>query len=179
MAKFVIQQSKHLEGEVSISGMKNATTPILVATLLTNQPCVISNIPRIKDVEKMIEILISIGSQVKWLDRHTIEINNQHVVSASLNKILVRSMRSSVLLLGAGLARFSKIILPEPGGCIIGNRPLDTHFYALKKLGVKIEQKDGNYNLSTKQLVGNYIVLPEFSVTATENTSLASVLARG
>lgn len=177
--KFVIKGGKPLAGEVVISGMKNATTPILAATLLTEEPCIIDNIPRITDVEKMLEILKSLGSQIKWLDEHKARICNKDVSLASLNKVAVGAMRSSILLLGPVLARFSEVTFPEPGGCIIGNRPIDTHLYALGKLGTNISRANGYWRLESKGLKGTRIILPEFSVTATENTLMAASLAQG
>lgn len=177
--KFIIQGGKPLAGEVEINGMKNATTPILAATLLTKQPCIIDNIPRISDVEKMLEILQSLGSQVEWLDEHKARICNKDVSLASLDKAAVGAMRSSILLLGPILARFSRVILPEPGGCIIGNRPINTHLYALEKLGADISRANGYWQLNTKGLKGARIILPEFSVTATENALMAASLAQG
>jgi UDP-N-acetylglucosamine enolpyruvyl transferase len=177
--KFVIKGGKPLAGEVVINGMKNATTPILAATLLTEEPCIIDNIPRITDVEKMLEILKSLGSQIKWLDEHKARICNKDVSLASLNKAAVGAMRSSILLLGPILARFSEVTFPEPGGCIIGNRPIDTHLYALGKLGTNISRANGYWRLEAKRLKGTRIILPEFSVTATENTLMAASLAQG
>lgn len=179
MAKFIIQGGRKLTGEISIGGMKNAATPILAATLLTEEECVISNVPKIADVEKMLEIFKSLGSQIEWRDEHTLAIKNQDLNLTSLDKKLVKSMRSSILLLGPMLARFKEVVTPEPGGCIIGSRPIGAHLQALEKLGAKIEHRENDYLLSTKKLIGNLIVLPEFSVTATENAMMAAVLAEG
>ena len=179
MAKFLVHGGKKLMGEISIGGMKNAATPILAATLLTDEECVIENVPKIADVEKMLEIFKSLGSQIEWRDEHTLAIKNQDLNLTSLDKKLVKSMRSSILMLGPMLARFKEVVTPEPGGCIIGSRPIGAHLLALEKLGAKIERQENEYLLSTKKLIGNTIVLPEFSVTATENAMMAAVLAEG
>ena len=179
MAKFIIQGGSPLTGEVEIKGMKNAATPIIAATLLTSGVCELNNIPRISDVEKMLEILISLGSDVKWIGVHTLKISNKNLSLKTLDRKKMQTMRSSVLLLGPLLARFGQIEIPEPGGCLIGARPIDTHLYALQHLGVRIENKDNFYQLKTKALKGNLIILPEFSVTATENLVMAASLAQG
>lgn len=179
MSQFIIQGGKKLKGRVEVSGMKNAATPILAATLLTDEECVLERVPRISDVMKMLEILKSLGTQVEWRGEHTLAVKCEKVDLTSLDKKLVKSMRSSVLLLAPLLARFKKAVLPEPGGCIIGNRPLDTHFFVLEKLGATIKRMDGCYEFETVGFRGATIILPEFSVTATENAIMAAVLAEG
>ena len=179
MAKFIIHGGSPLTGEVEIKGMKNAATPIIAATLLTNGVCELNNIPRISDVEKMLEILISLGSDVKWTEPHTLKISNKNLSLKTLDRKKMQTMRSSVLLLGPLLARFGQIEIPEPGGCLIGARPIDTHLYALQHLGARIEKKDSFYQLKAQTLKGNLIILPEFSVTATENLVMAASLAQG
>lgn len=179
MSKFIIKGGTSLVGTIQIGGMKNAATPILAATLLTKKECIIDNLPRITDVEKMLEILKSLGSKIKWYHEHKIGIQNDNLNPATLDKKLVKSMRSSVLFLGPILSRFHFVEIPEPGGCIIGNRPIDIHLHALEKLGAKIKKQEGYYYLSTEQLKGTTIILPEFSVTATENVVMAAVLAEG
>ena len=179
MSKFIIKGGKQLEGEVEVKGMKNAATPILAATMLTNDFCLIENLPRIKDVENMISLLESLGAKVKWQGPHSLLISCRDLNYSKLDKEKVKSMRSSILLLGPLLSRFSKIEIPEPGGCIIGSRPIDTHLYGLRKLGVKIKEEKGIYQLKIKCLKGTTIILPEFSVTATENLIMIAVKAEG
>ncbi len=179
MAKFIIKGGNSLSGKVEIGGMKNAATPILAATLLTDEECIIDNLPRIKDVENLIKILENLGSKIEWLGEHKLKIKNNQISPVSIDKGLVQSMRSSILLLGPLLSRFKTVNIPEPGGCIIGNRPIDTHLYALAELGAEIEKKGNNYLLKADKLIGKKIVLPEFSVTATENLIMAAVLAQG
>ncbi|MFZ5364271.1 MAG: UDP-N-acetylglucosamine 1-carboxyvinyltransferase [Patescibacteria group bacterium] len=179
MSKFIIEGGKPINGKIRVSGMKNAATPIIAATLLTPEECVISNVPRISDVMRMLEILKSLGASVEWTGDHEVTICTKNADIKLLNKESVKSMRSSILFLGPLLARFKKVTIPEPGGCIIGNRPPDTHFYALEKLGAKVTRKDGCFYLETEGLVGSLIILPEFSVTATENILMAASLAEG
>jgi len=179
MSQFIIQGGAKLKGDVLVNGMKNAATPIIAATLLTSEVCIIDNVPRISDVEKMLEILKSLGAKVNWLDEHKLSIQCDQVGLASLDKKMVKSMRSSVLLLAPLLSRFKEAVVPEPGGCIIGNRPLDTHFFILEKLGASIKQEQGFYHISALNLTGTNIILPEMSVTATENGLMAAVLAYG
>ena len=192
MSRFVITGARKLSGRIEVSGMKNAATPILAATLLASGPCTISNIPRITDVERMIELLNALGAKAQWSGDHAVTVDpsgadislvlaeakrgsmRQHPVGRG-----IKAMRSSVLLLGPLLARFPEVAFLEPGGCIIGNRPLDTHFDAFRALGVRVERENGTIWLRRDRLVGTRIVLPEFSVTATENLIMAAVAADG
>ena len=179
MAKFIINGGKQLKGQIEVRGMKNAATPILAATILTKEPCLIENLPRIKDVENIIGLLERLGAKTEWKGRSSLMISCGHLNFSGLDKTKVESMRSSILLLGPLLSRFKKIEMPEPGGCIIGSRPLDTHFYGLKAFGVRIREKGDIYQLEAKQLHGTTIILPEFSVTATENLIMMAVKAKG
>jgi UDP-N-acetylglucosamine 1-carboxyvinyltransferase len=179
MSKFVIRGGKPLKGKIRAGGMKNAATPIIAATLLTSEECVIDNVPRISDVERMLEILKSLGARAEWTGEHEVTVSAKDADIKSLDKKIVKSMRSSILFLGPLLARFKRVQIPEPGGCIIGNRPPDTHFYALEKIGAKVTRENGYYNLETDGLTGSVVILPEFSVTATENLLMAASLAKG
>ena len=127
MSKFVITGGKHLEGEIDVRGSKNATTPLLAATLLTEKPCVIDNIPLIDDVLKMLEILKSLGAGVEFLEPRKIRITAKDIDPTKIRYDLVNKLRSSVLIVGPLLARFKKIKISHPGGCVIGARPLDNH----------------------------------------------------
>jgi len=179
MAKFVIKGARRLKGEIEIKGMKNAATPILAATILTSEPCLLENLPKIKDVENMINILKSLGAKVKNLNNHSLEICFRDLSLSKLDEEKVGAMRSSILLLGPLLSRLGRVEIPEPGGCIIGNRPIDTHLYGFKKMGAKIKEERGIYHLESDFLKGTTIILPEFSVTATENLVMAAVLSKG
>lgn len=179
MAKFIIEGQHQLRGDIAVSGMKNAATPILAATLLTKEPCVVSNVPRIADVFKMIEILQSMGAVIQWQDNHTVRVQCASVDPARLNQKAVKQLRSSVLLLGPLVARFHDVTIAQPGGCIIGNRPLDTHFEALTGLGALVEEEGETLRVTGSHLQAAHIVLSEFSVTATENLLLAASLTEG
>lgn len=178
MFKLIIEGGKKLSGRVKIAGMKNAATPILAACLLATEKCIIKNIPDIADVRVMIEILKSLGLAIEYKN-HAAVIYPENVGIKNLNEGLVKKMRSSILVLGPLLARLHQVSLPEPGGCIIGKRPIDTHLYALQMLGAKISHKNGKINLATQKLLGKTVILPEFSVTATENILMAATLAKG
>lgn len=179
MSRLRIQGGKKLRGRLRVAGMKNAATPILAATLLTDEPSLLKNVPRIRDVERMLDILRSLGVSADWVGDHDLKIEPKGADPAKLDRKAMRSMRSSVLFLGPMLARFREVELPEPGGCIIGNRPLDTHLVALTSLGAACERGKEGYRLSADKLVGRTVVLPEFSVTATENLMMAAALAEG
>lgn len=168
-----------MQGTISVAGMKNAATPIIAATLLTDEECSIDNVPRIADVQTMLAILSSMGSSVRWTGDHSVAICNRGAAIEHLDEKLMKRLRSSSLFMGPFLARFSKASIAEPGGCIIGNRPLGTHFQALQKFGCTIQRTNGHYELSRELLVGTEIVLLEASVTATENVLMAACAAQG
>jgi UDP-N-acetylglucosamine 1-carboxyvinyltransferase len=177
--QFIIEGGKKLEGDIWVSGAKNAALPIIAATLLTDEQCVLNNVPRISDVETILNILKSLGSAVAWTGEHQLTICNKNATLHHPDYHLVKSLRASVLFLGSFLARFHAIDMTEPGGCIIGNRPLDTHIHGLSKLGARIEKKNGTYTISSDGLRGTEVVLLEASVTATENILMAAVRAQG
>ncbi len=170
--KFIIHGEKPLIGEITVKGSKNAATPILAATLLTKNPCIISNIPLIEDVFRMIELIESLGVSVKWLTKNKVRIQARELNISQLKNEIICQLRSSVLLLGPLLARLERIEFPSPGGCVIGARSLETHLKAFESLGIKINRKGEKYIFSLPSNTNkkiNDIVLKEFSVTATEN----------
>lgn len=170
----------HLQGEISVSGSKNAAGPLIAASLLFKAPVRLQNVPRLTDVQKLLEILESMGAGVRWLGDHELEIDPTNIDLDLIDQKKMKSMRYSILLLGPLLARFQRVAVPEPGGCSIGNRPIDTHIFALEALGAVTESDNkGLLHMSTKGLKGARIILPEFSVTATENLVMAAVLASG
>lgn len=179
MSKFIIQGGKKLSGNWRVQGMKNAATPILAATLLTQEECILRNIPRISDLEHMLSILRSLGSEITWEDEHTLRIQTRAIKTTKMDYLLTKRMRSSVLFLGPILAIKGEVTMPEPGGCNIGNRPLDAHFLGFEGLGAKIEFTEGNYTILGKKLQGTNIILKEKSVTATENIMMAAVAIPG
>ena len=181
MQKLTIVGGKKLNGSITISGSKNATLPILAASILSKNKIIIQNIPLVKDVETMIDLLSLLGSKVKLTKKKKkIEILNNKKLSTFVPYKLVKTMRAGVLVLGPLLARYNKAKVSLPGGCAIGSRPVDLHLGALKKMGVNFKIKDGYINAISKNgLVGNKITFPKISVGATENAMMAACLAKG
>lgn len=174
--KFVIRGGKPLKGKIEVRGAKNAAFPILAATLLTKKTCEISNIPLIEDVFRMLEILESLGAKISWHNQRTLKINTANLDLSKIREDLVAMLRGSVLFLGPLLARFGKISLPPPGGCIIGARPIDTHLDGFLQLGVHVQTNRHRYSLEVREKKGGKVILDEFSVTATENLMLYASL---
>lgn len=182
--KFIIEGGERLKGAISARGSKNAALPIIAATLLTEEQCKLDNIPNIEDVNKMLKLLESLGADIDRKGPHKVFIQAKNLDPSGLDFDLVGKLRASLLIIGPLLTRFKKVTLPQPGGCKIGARPLDTHLQAFKDMGVKVdvnkgEKKDDNrardyYTLKRKKLQARKIVLNEFSVTATENILLTA-----
>lgn len=176
--QFVVQGGHKLSGTIVPSGNKNAALPIICAALLTEHPVVLENVPRIRDVETLVDLIATLGVDVKWADRNTLHIHAKTVKSASLDPKLCRRIRASILLAAPLLARCGSIELPPPGGDVIGRRRVDTHFLALERLGADFEL-DEAFKLTTPGLRGADVFLDEPSVTATENAITAAVAASG
>ncbi len=176
---FVIQGGHSLKGEIEVSGSKNAAIPILAATLLTKEPSIIRNVPLIQDILKLIEILESLGAKVEWLDKSTVKITPEHLSLRRLNQDLVKKIRASVLLMAPLTHRFPSFELRQPGGCVIGARPIDTHLIALEDLGTKVQVFPDRYFIRRNHLHAAEVVLQEFSVTATENVLMLASLIPG
>jgi len=178
MPRFLVEGARPLEGRIRPAGNKNGALPALAATLLTAEPVVLENLPRIRDVETMLEILSSLGADVAWQDRNTARIDASGVEEGRPDPELARRIRASILLAGPLLARFGRVSLSPPGGDVIGRRRLDTHFLAFRALGAEITL-DGGFEIEADDLRGGSMFLDEPSVTATENAVMASVLAEG
>lgn len=179
--KFIINGSSELEGEIKVLGSKNAATPVIAATILTSRPCLISNVPKIRDVATMLSIIQSMGGSVDWLSSNTVRIVNRDLDPKKIDMHLIRRIRSSILLIGPILARFGSFSIGTPGGCHIGARPLDAHIEAFKGLGVGINYDETNdiYHLKRPESgLGNKVILKEFSVTATENLMMLGAVMR-
>jgi UDP-N-acetylglucosamine 1-carboxyvinyltransferase len=171
--KLVILGKKKIEGEISAFGAKNAAFPVLISTLLTDKDCIIDNVPLIEDVYRLLEIFESMKVEVEWLGKRKVRINAKNINPSKINTELVLKFRGAVLLMGALLARLGKASLPQPGGCIIGARPIDTHLDAFSQLGVKIKEKKKRFDLTAPEKIkDNIIILDEFSVTTTSNIML-------
>ena len=181
MQKLIIKGCRELGGKISISGSKNAALPILAASILANK-VKIKNIPLVKDIFTMIELLNFIGLKTKLIKKKNIIeiINNEKKINTLAPYKLVKTMRAGVLVLGSLLAKYKKAKVSLPGGCAIGTRPVDLHLFALKKLGAKIRIKDGYILAEAKKgLIGANIKFPSISVGATENALLAAIKAKG
>ncbi|MCD5396122.1 MAG: UDP-N-acetylglucosamine 1-carboxyvinyltransferase [Candidatus Pacebacteria bacterium] len=172
--KFIIQGAKPLKGEISVVGAKNAAFPVLAASLLARKPCIIDNLPKILDVLNFIEIIKSLGAEVLWLDERKIQVRAENIQPKNLDKKLVSKLRGSVLLIGSLLANFKEIEMPQPGGCLIGARPITTHLDAFSQLKVEIIPKEESFLFlrPEKEEEERAVILNEFSVTATENILL-------
>jgi UDP-N-acetylglucosamine 1-carboxyvinyltransferase len=175
---FCVSGGHPLKGTIRPAGNKNAALPILAATLLADGPCRIDNVPHIRDVETMLELLVHLGATVTWTGPNALEVNAAAAEPRELDPKLSARIRASILLAGPMLARFGRVSLPPPGGDVIGRRRVDTHFLALEQLGAGITVGT-TYQLEAKKLAGADIFLDEPSVTATENALMAAVAARG
>ena len=181
MDKFLINGPCRIKGNVSISGSKNASLPILAATLLFNKPVIIKNLPRVRDINTMLNLLKSLGSKIILSrDRKTAKIINKKNMKTFASYSLVKTMRGSILVLGPLISKFYRSKTSLPGGCLIGARPVNYHLSALKKLGMKYKIKDGYIIAkSNGRLKGKTIKFPKISVGATENSIIAACLAKG
>ena len=181
MDKFLISGPCRIKGQINIQGSKNAALPILASTLLFDNAVVIENLPRVKDINTMLNLLKSLGSKIQiYNNKKTVRIsrikNSKYLASYSL----VKTMRAGILVLGPMISKYRKSITSLPGGCLIGARPVNFHLNALKKLGMKYEIKKGYIHASSKgKLKGTQIKFSKISVGATENTIIAACLAKG
>ena len=179
MKKLEVFGAAKLKGQIRISGSKNASLPILAATLLSDKKISLNNLPKVKDIETMILLLKSLGSTIKN-NKKTLTINNNKQSKTFAAYNLVKTMRAGILVLGPLLARFGKAKVSLPGGCAIGSRPVDIHLQALSKLGVKYKIIQGYVHADApKGLIGSNIKFPKISVGATENLIIAACLAKG
>lgn len=179
MQKFIIEGGCALDGEVTISGAKNAVLPLQAATLLAETPMTIRNVPRLKDVQTLAAVIEGMGVKVSF-DAE----NNIHTDTSSINRFsapyeLVRTMRASILVLGPMVARFGEAEVSLPGGCAIGTRPVNLHIAGLEAMGATVVVEEGYIRARAKRLKGAHIVMEMVSVTGTENLLMAAVLAEG
>ena len=179
MQKLEVFGANKLKGQIQISGSKNASLPILAATLLSSKKIYLKNVPKVKDIETMINLLQSLGSRIKYNKKNLI-INNSKQNKKFASYSLVKTMRAGILVLGPLLAKFGNAKVSLPGGCAIGTRPVDIHLKALSKLGVKYKIAQGYVHaVAPKGLIGSKIRFSKISVGATENLIIASSLAKG
>ena len=179
LERFVVEGGRRLEGRIRPSGNKNAALPILAACLLTDKPVVLRNLPAIRDVQIMLQIIEQLGGTVEHLEANVVRIHVPGECSAFPDAELSKRIRASVLFAGPLLARCGSASISKPGGDAIGRRRIDTHLMALEALGAQIEVSAYEYRMSAHQLIGKKMFLDEASVTATENAVMAAVLAEG
>ena len=178
MQQFLVKGGARLQGQVSISGAKNAALPILFATLLAEQPSVIRNVPALKDIDTTFKLLRMFGAEVSR-DADTVQVDASHITSQVAPYELVRTMRASILALGPLLARFGYAEVSLPGGCAIGARPVNLHIDGLRKMGAQIVVEHGYIKARAERLKGAHLVMDMVSVTGTENLLMAATLADG
>ncbi len=176
--RFVVRGGQPLKGTVRPAGNKNAALPIIASALLTDEPTEVRNVPRIRDVGVLLQILGDLGVTVEWTGDNTLRIDPAGLRHQAPSPALCAQLRASVLLAGPLLARHGSVTLPPPGGDVIGRRRLDTHFLAFERLGAEVEIGDA-YQVTARALTGTDVFLDEPSVTATENALMAAVLAEG
>ena len=176
--QYVVQGGHRLSGRIRPSGNKNGALPIVAAALLCPDEVHLENVPRIKDVETLVELLQSVGARAEWTGRNALTIHAKKISAEKLDPERCRKIRASILLAAPLLARCGEIELPPPGGDVIGRRRVDTHFLALQQLGASFELNEA-FVLRTKGLKGADVFLDEPSVTATENALTAAIAARG
>jgi UDP-N-acetylglucosamine 1-carboxyvinyltransferase len=178
MDKIIVEGGRPLTGEVNISGAKNAALPILVSSLLTDGLCTFSNVPNLKDIESIKQLLSHLGAKIET-DGDVVKIDASNILNHEAPYELVRKMRASILVLGPLVVRLKKARVSLPGGCAIGARPINLHLKGLACLGASIELKHGYVEAYAKKLKGSEIYLDIATVTGTENIMMAAVLAKG
>ena len=176
--QFIVEGGHRLSGTIRPAGNKNAALPIVAATLLTEHPVTLENVPRIRDIETLVELIASLGAEIAWTARNTLRVHARTITPAELDREKSKKIRGSILLAGPVLARCGRITIPPPGGDVIGRRRLDTHFLALEQLGATYDVGDV-LDFEAKELRGADVFLDEPSVTGTENAIMAAVLAKG
>jgi len=179
MNKLLINGGARLEGEIRISGAKNAVLPILAATLLADSPATIENVPHLHDVTTTVELLGCMGVMVSIDEKLSVEVDSSTIENYTAPYHLVKTMRSSILVLGPLLARFGEAEVSLPGGCAIGSRPVDMHIKGLQDMGADIEVSNGYIHARAERLKGTRLVMDIVTVTGTENLMMAATLAEG
>ena len=179
MDKYVIKGGTPLVGEVEIGGAKNAALAILTASIMTDEPVTIDNIPDVSDINVLLEAISVIGATVDRIDRHTAVINGVTIGSVEVEYEYIKKIRASYYLLGALLGKYKRAEVPLPGGCNIGSRPIDQHLKGFRALGAEVEIRSGNIIAEAKYLHGAHIFMDMVSVGATINIMMAAALADG
>lgn len=179
MDRLVVAGGERLQGKVTVSGAKNAVLKLMAATLLANRRCVIRNVPRLRDVNTMVGVLKGIGAEVEWLEEHTLSIDPSGGLTHEPPEALVREMRASIQVMGPLLTRLGKVKMFQPGGCVIGQRPIDLHLKGFQALGAEVAEEHGFVFVQAHELRGAEIHLDFPSVGATENIMAAAIFAHG
>ena len=179
MATICIDGGVALDGEIAISGAKNAVLPILVASILGDEPSHIANVPHLQDVSTTMELLGRMGARLGMDEQMRVEIDSRGIDHFEAPYDLVKTMRASILVLGPLVARYGRARVSLPGGCAIGSRPVDLHLRGLKQLGAKVSVRNGNIEARAERLRGARIMLDTVTVTGTENIMMAATLALG
>ncbi|MEE9574624.1 MAG: UDP-N-acetylglucosamine 1-carboxyvinyltransferase [Gammaproteobacteria bacterium] len=179
MDKLLIKGGRPLEGEIGISGAKNAALPILAATLLADDPVNISNVPHLHDITTTISLLAQMGSELTVDERMNLEIDSTNIKEFFAPYELVKTMRSSILVLGPLLAKYGRADVSLPGGCAIGSRPVNIHLQGLRSMGADIQVEGGYIRATAKKLKGVHLTMDIVTVTGTENLMMAASLAEG
>src|SRR3954468_13362370 len=175
---FVIEGGRPLNGTIRAAGNKNGALPILAACLLKDEPVRLTNVPHIRDVETMVELIAELGADIEWTAPNEVRVHAESLTSSELEPALASRIRASFLLAGPLLVRVGRASVPPPGGDVIGRRRLDPHIHAFAELGVEIDL-NGRYEMQTDGLRGRRIFLDEASVMATENAVMAASIAQG
>ena len=178
MPRFIIQGGQKLKGEIRVNGAKNAALKIIAASLLSDEEITIKNVPNIEEVNRLLELCVEVGSLVER-NGETIKMKTEKILSNELNPELVKKIRAAVLLIGPVLIRKGEVKMPHPGGCAIGERPIDIFVDGFKKFGVEVIEGDHDYHFKAKKLIGMTFVFPKISVTATEVLMMSATLAEG
>lgn len=178
MARFIVQGGKKLKGKITVSGSKNAALPILSACLLIKEKVILENVPDIADIHGMIKILQALNCQIKF-QKNRLEIDSSKLKNISPPEELVKKMRASILIIGPLLTSFGEVKMAFPGGCVLGKRSVSSHTQAFHDMGCKILDEKDKLHIKCSKIKANVVLLPEISVTATENAIMLSVLAQG
>src|SRR5215471_547979 len=179
MDKIIVHGGTPLHGSIGLSGSKNAALPILMASILTAEPIIVSNVPRLRDVSTAIELLARLGVEVHWRGEHELELCAAEINSWEAPYELVKTMRASFVVLGPLLARSGRARVSTPGGCAIGARPVNLHIAGIRALGGRVQLRNGYVEAHAERLRGARIWLDNPSVGATENIMMAAVRAVG
>lgn len=179
MEKYIINGGKALAGEIKVAGAKNLALKIFPATILSEKPCLIKNVPEIEDTLRLFETMKDLGVKIEKIKPGQYNVSTKDINKTELNPELVKKLRASIMLAGPMLARFGKVTLAHPGGCIIGKRPIDLFIEGFQKMGAKMIENGDSYTLKADKLTGAKIILPKISVTVTENLMMAATLAQG